>query len=71
MQGESELVNLKAACLQIRVTDDLWQHQLVRFMGKVFCLTRLAFGLSAAPRIMSKILKFILKKDKKVGENKS
>ena len=71
VEGETELVDLKAAYLQIRVTEDLWKHQLVRFKGKLFCLTRLGFGLSAAPRIMSKILKCVLKKDKTVGENTS
>ena len=71
VEGETELVDLKAAYLQIRVTEDLWKYQLVRFKGKLFCLTRLGFGLSAAPRIMSKILKCVLKKDKKVGENTS
>ena len=46
--------------MQIRVSEELWKYQLVRYKGKVYCLTRLGFGLNSAPRIMSKILKTVL-----------
>ena len=79
VRGETEIVDLKSAYLQVRVTEDLWQHQLVKFKDKVFCLTRLGFGLCSAPKIlskilskiMSKILKCVLKKDEKVGAGTS
>lgn len=61
--GETEMVDLKAAYLQIHVCEDLWQHQLVRFQGRMYCLTRLGFGLNVAPKIMSAILKHVLHKD--------
>ena len=67
MRGKTYIVDLKSAYLQVRVTEDLWQHQLVKFKYKVFCLTQLGFGLGSAPMIMSKILKCVLKKDEKVG----
>ena len=66
VQGEAEIVDLKAAYLQIRVCEELWKHQLVRFQGKLYCLTRLGFGLNVAPKIMSKILKHVLQSDEKV-----
>ena len=62
IEGEGELVDLKAAYLQIKVTEDLWKHQLVRYRGRVYALTRLGFGLSSAPRIMTSILKSVLGK---------
>ena len=60
IEGETAIVDLKSAYLQIRVSEHLWQYQLVRFKGTTYCLTRLGFGLNSAPRIMSKILKTVL-----------
>ena len=57
---DAELVDLRSAYLQIKVAKKLWKYQLVKYKGKVYCLTRLGFGLSSAPRIMSKILKTVL-----------
>ena len=65
-EGEAEIVDLKSAHLQIKVTEDLWKHQLVKYKGRVFCLTRLGFGLNSAPRIMSKFFKTVLAKDKEI-----
>ena len=66
IQGKAEIVDLKAAYLQIYVVDDLWKHQLVKYKEKLYCLTRLGFGLNSAPKIMSSILKTVLSKDKDV-----
>lgn len=66
VEGETTLVDLKSAYLQVRVAKELWKYQLVKYKGKTFCLTRLGFGLNSAPRIMSKILKTVLAKSKKV-----
>ena len=62
MEGEIALVDLKSAYLQVRVAKELWQYQLVRYKGETYCLTRLGFGLSSAPRIMASILKYVLAK---------
>ena len=62
-EGELELVDLQSAYLQIKVSEDLWRHQLVRFKGRTYCLTRLGFGLNVAPRIMAVILKRVLNSD--------
>ena len=43
MNGGVTLVDLKSAYLQIRVARKLWQHQLVKYKGKTYCLTRLGF----------------------------
>ena len=61
------MVDLKAAYLQIKVAEDLWKHQLVRWRGKVYCLTRLGFGLNVAPKVMTKVLKTVLKEDEEVA----
>eukprot|EP00794_Sanderia_malayensis_P011566 gene11567-12761_t len=60
------LVDLKSAYLQIRFDKKLWPYQLVEYKKKIYCLTRLAFGLNCAPRVMSKILKTVLKKDEQI-----
>ena len=61
------IVDLKSAYLQIKVSEKLWPYQLVRYEGRTYCLTRLGFGLNCAPRIMSKILKVVLKKKDATG----
>ncbi|XP_076049715.1 uncharacterized protein LOC143030451 [Oratosquilla oratoria] len=62
-RGASAVVDLRAAYLQIHVTKNLWKYQLVKYKGRIYCLTRLGFGLSsAAPRIMTRILKTVLGK---------
>ena len=71
VNGKGEIVDLKAAYLQIKVSQDLWQYQLVRYKGKVYCLTRLGFGLSSAPRIMTKILKTVLGQEDEVRHGTS
>ena len=71
VEGETKLVDLKSAYLQIRVARELWKYQLVRYKGRLYCLTRLGFGLNSAPRIMSKILKMVLSKSKKVESGTS
>ena len=60
VEGETEMVDLKSAYLQIHMDRKLWKHQLVQIGGKVYALTRLGFGLSSAPKIMSMILKLVL-----------
>ena len=54
--------------MQIRVEEDLWQYQRVSYEGKEYFLTRLGFGLNCAPKIMTKILKTVLAKDRRVEE---
>jgi len=71
VQGEPKIVDLKSAYLQIHVTEDLWKHQLVKFRGETYCLTRLGFGLSVAPKIMTKVLRKVLEKDTVVGDGTS
>jgi hypothetical protein len=56
-----ELVDVKKAYLRIRVDPRLWRFQCVRVQGQPFSLTRLAFGLSSAPRILKKVLDEVLK----------
>ena len=71
MDGETEIVDLKSAYLQIRVSPDLWKYQLVNFKGKTYCLTRLGFGLNCAPRVMTKVLKTVLKQSSEIQHSTS
>ena len=61
--GELKMVDLKSAYLQIDVSKDLWQHQVVRYNGDHYALTYLGFGLMCVPRIMTKILGKVLSMD--------
>ena len=66
LQGELGVVDLKSAYLQIHISEDLWRYQVVKYEGKPYALTRLGFGLSCAPRIMTAILGKVLSLDDRV-----
>lgn len=66
LPGPLKMVDLKSAYLQVHVDESLWPYQRVVHEGKVYCLTRLGFGLNCAPKIMSKILQTVLAQDDKV-----
>jgi transposase InsO family protein/ribonuclease HI len=61
-----KVVDLRKAYLQIHVDPSLWPYQVVIYKGKTYCLTRLGFGLSVAPKIMTAILHKVLEQDEKV-----
>ena len=44
----------------------LWKYQLIEYNGKIYCFTRLGFGLNWAHHIMSKILKGVLAKNEDI-----
>lgn len=56
-------IDLRKAYLQIHVAQSLWKFQVVQFKGEIYCLTRLGFGLSVAPKIMSSIVNKVLSMD--------
>lgn len=65
--GESlEVVDLRKAYLQVSVDERLWPYQVVHWRGETFCLTRLGFGLNIAPKVMRRVLEFVLGKDAEV-----
>lgn len=66
LTGDLKVVDLKSAYLQIRVSKDLWKYQVVKYNGVHYALTRLGFGLSCAPRIMTSILRKVLSLDNEV-----
>lgn len=66
VEGGTSIVDLKAAYLQIHVSEKLWRYQLVRYKNKTYCLTRLGFGLCSAPKIMSRILKMVLSSEENI-----
>ena len=54
------ILDLRRAYLQIRVRQSQWTHQAVWWHGKSYLLTRLAFGLSSAPKFMTAIVEHVL-----------
>ncbi|XP_067949646.1 uncharacterized protein [Watersipora subatra] len=54
------MLDLKKAYLQLHVDGSLQRFQAVMFHGTLYVMTRLGFGLNAAPKIMSKILSTVL-----------
>ena len=63
MERASKIVDLKSAYLQIHVDKKLWWYELVEYKDQIYCLTRLRFGLTSAPNIMTAVLKIVLTKD--------
>ena len=55
-----QLLDIRKAYLRVRVHEEQQRFQCVRVNGKPYRLTRLAFGLCSAPRILKKILSHIL-----------
>ena len=66
MRGKLGILDLSNAYLQIRINKDLRNYQTVSFKGEYYTLTRLGFGLSCAPRIMSTILRQVLSLDPRI-----
>ena len=59
--GENvSLLDLRKAYLQLHVKDSLQRFQVVEFEGKKYVMTRMGFGLSVAPKIMSRVLLKVL-----------
>jgi hypothetical protein len=64
-----KILDLRKAYLQLHVSEDLWKYQVIKYKKKTYCLTRLGFGLSVAPKIMSTVLTKVLslESDVKLG----
>ena len=62
------MLDLRKAYLQILVDPDFWKFQVIKHNGQSYYLTRLGFGLSSAPRIMSEILRTVLSLDSKIQQ---
>ena len=58
-----EIVDLRRVYLQIKVDRSLWPYQVIHHEGQAWCLTRLVFGLNAAPKIMRRIMDHVLGAD--------
>ena len=67
MQGKISMLDLKNAYLQISVDPDFWKFQTVQHKGESYYLTRLGFGWSIALRIMSEILRTVIKMDPEIA----
>ena len=56
---EYELLDIKKAYLQLRVSPDLMRFQTVIWKGKTYVMTRMGFGLSVAPKLMDIVVKYV------------
>ena len=63
MGSNCSMLDLKKAYLQVRVHPSLYVYQGIKWRGKVYLLTRLGFGLSSAPKIMTAIVEKVLSLD--------
>ena len=54
------MMDLRRAYLQIYVDKEQWNYQAVRWNGVDYLLTRLGFGLSSAPKIMTKVIEAVI-----------
>ena len=64
--NQAALLYRQRAYLQIRVHDTLWKHQVVRYNGSCYYLTRLGFGLRSAPKIMKVVVEHVLALDERI-----
>ena len=68
MGSNVKLLDLRKAYLQIHVAPELVGFQGVRYGGKSYVMTRMGFGLSVAPKIMTAIVRKVLLLDPLVGQ---
>ena len=52
----TEILDLKAAYMQVKVDPELLKYQIVKNKEKTYCIIRLGFGLSSAPKMMPSTL---------------
>ncbi|XP_043219799.1 uncharacterized protein LOC122380580 [Amphibalanus amphitrite] len=62
------VLDLKKAFLQLRVDPALWPYQTVIVRGRLYCLTRVGFGLSIAPLIMKSVVREVLAQNPRLAE---
>lgn len=62
------ILDLRKAYLQVRVHSSLWVYQAVKWKGRNFVLTRLGFGLTSAPKIMTAIVEYVLNTDQVISK---
>lgn len=58
--ADCSLLDLRKAYLQVHIDRSLWTYQAVKWQDRTYLLTRLGFGLSVAPKIMTAIVKHVL-----------
>ena len=56
---EYELLDIRKAYLQLRVSPELMRFQTVLWKGKTYVMTRMGFGLSVAPKLMDIVVKYV------------
>ena len=57
--GESVILDLRKAYLQVRVAPNLVRYQAVVWNGQLFAMTRMGFGLNVAPKILGMVVSWV------------
>ena len=65
------ILDLRTAYFQLMVDQCLWAFQTVVYKGQRYALTRMGFGVCVGPRIMTKILNFVLAQADDVAQGTS
>ena len=63
---EFEMLDIRKAYLQVRVSPELLRYQTVLWQGQCYVMTRMGFGLSVAPKFMDTIIRYITRNLAKV-----
>ena len=56
---EFKMVDIRKAYLQIRVDPGLAAFQVVKWKGILYVMTRMAFGLNVAPKVMDTVVRYV------------
>ena len=70
VKDETQLVDCRKAYMQVRIDEDQACYQGIILPDrdhKYYCLKRLAFGISIAPKVLTKILQYIFAEEKIEG----
>ena len=55
------MLDIRKAYLQVHVSPELLRYQTVVWREKLFVMTRMAFGMSVAPKMMDVIVKYVMR----------
>ena len=58
---ELSVVDIRKAYLNVRLHPSLFPYQTIVWQGKTYCMERMAFGLSVAPKLMDAIVKYSIR----------
>ena len=67
LSNKCAVVDLRKAYLQLHLDPTLWAYQAIVWKGCTYLLTRIGFGLSIAPKVMTAVVEQVLSKDSRIA----